>query len=758
MRNYEKNKIFHKNIFSLIFLITFSFLPIIYSISGSDIVRQISEECNENENSLKFNIIMNSTAFLLYLNSKLLRNLDTIQSDLVGKNIGIERGKTFESIVKTNYPRSTIVYADSSLSLIISLLSGNAQALILDEPVAKYYSNKISEISCSNSNIQKENYGFAFSKNEININLIKYFNEYLSSIKQRGEYDNILNIWKGDFTSMQKIDKNLDGNNGVIKAAFNQNLPPMSYKDEQTGDMVGFEIDLLYRFAKIYGYKIELTTLTLNEQINNLINGNVDLIGGCISITDERSLIMDFSDPITEGGPLLVMKQQGNQQNKQPTITAVSKKIIIKDQLGNQKYDNKLSFPVNNLPDGQTRSGYCIFPQNLTEIYSFQCVIPNLTPDKPMVNGYTFGLITDIIEVNGNNLSSVYSYIPSHILGKNTDVIEHKGTMCPKMNVDLAGVDNLELNDNNELKLHFGIYRNKITMPTTSAKLFIIKNLKSCFSKCDESNILNLDSNTILARYSCSCSLIENSEYNSMYKYSDYIADFDNINFYYADNQNKIINMAIKNKKMTSNGISNLNNNTAKFPSDLKTLNTFVVSKLNNGRCIKGKFAFNAIGLLYKTITQNQSYVSYSPIYTDLNLKTPYDLDEAEIQIMIGINQKGTLVIKKDYYLNEKNNGEYLYLSSKDNVTIHYDKNCAINSNVDDEEEEEEEELRDEMSMPKWVIVFFVFLITGLIMAAIYLYIKRLETENEYVIKYEKASNKSNYDIDIKNETQNKAK
>ena len=62
------------------------------------------------------------------------------------------------------------------------------------------------------------------------------------------------------------------------------------------------------------------------------------------------------------------------------------------------------------------------------------------------------------------------------------------------------------------------------------------------------------------------------------------------------------------------------------------------------------------------------------------------------------------------------------------------------------------------MSMPKWVIVFFVFLITGLIMAAIYLYIKRLETENEYVIKYEKASNKSNYDIDIKNETQNKVK
>ena len=35
-----------------------------------------------------------------------------------------------------------------------------------------------------------------------------------------------------------------------------------------------------------------------------------------------------------------------------------------------------------------------------------------------MVNGFTYGLITDYIEVNGIILNQIYSYIPSHILEK----------------------------------------------------------------------------------------------------------------------------------------------------------------------------------------------------------------------------------------------------------------------------------------------------------------------------------------------------
>lgn len=62
-----------------------------------------------------------------------------------------------------------------------------------------------------------------------------------------------------------------------------------------------------------------------------------------------------------------------------------------------------------------------------------------------MVNGFAYGLITDYIEINGIILNQIYSYIPSHILGQNiNNEIEHPGTMCPRMNIFLAGVDNIE--------------------------------------------------------------------------------------------------------------------------------------------------------------------------------------------------------------------------------------------------------------------------------------------------------------------------
>ena len=85
-----------------------------------------------------------------------------------------------------------------------------------------------------------------------------------------------------------------------------------------------------------------------------------------------------------------------------------------------------------------------IFPENLTEIYSLECSISGLTENNPMLNGFTYGLITDYIDVNGITWNQIYSYIPSNILGENLNSdIEHERTICPKMNIYLAGDDNI---------------------------------------------------------------------------------------------------------------------------------------------------------------------------------------------------------------------------------------------------------------------------------------------------------------------------
>ena len=500
----------------------------------------------------------------------------------------------------------------------------------------------------------------------------------------------------------------------------------------------------------MYGYQVELSSLTIQEQVNKIINNEVGLVGGCFSITEQKKLFMNFSTVIYEGGAVVVTR---NDTIKKETDVNISndKKVIVKNQHGVKNLGNVLNFPVTGLPDGQLHTGTCIFPENLTEIYSFECSISGLTEDNPMVNGFKFGLITDYIEVNGIVLNQTHSYIPSHILGENlnSNDTEHPGTMCPKMNVYLAGVDNIE-EVLNIVNLEFGIYRKAITLPKTGTNLYIRKGPNSCEAICQETdNSVYLTSNNILSRYSCSCSFKSSSHSD------DFTADFETMKFYYLNNIDKKLNMEIYNKEMIKRGMSNLHGNSAQYPTNLKKLNTFLATDLINGRCIDGSFTFNAIGVLYKSISQEQYFVSTNPIRSDFTLKIPYDLDEAEIQISIRAKVRGTLLIRKDYYENENNKGEYLYLTSKDNVYISasycegnimpdYNNKTSNSTRYNTKKEiVEAVSLRDEMSIPKWLIIFFVLLITVLVMGIIYFQLQKLDNDVEYVVKYSKTNNTS---------------
>ena len=68
-----------------------------------------------------------------------------------------------------------------------------------------------------------------------------------------------MDIWTGGYTSLKTINKDLTGNNGVIKAGFNFERPPFAYIENN--EKIGFEVDLLYRFANMYGYQVELSSL-----------------------------------------------------------------------------------------------------------------------------------------------------------------------------------------------------------------------------------------------------------------------------------------------------------------------------------------------------------------------------------------------------------------------------------------------------------------------------------------------------------------
>lgn len=77
----------------------------------------------------------------------------------------------------------------------------------------------------------------------------------------------------------------------------NPNYPPMQMVDPETGEMVGFEIDLMHAIAEAGGFEIRWRSVEWRGIFAALDAGDIDAIISAATITDERRQRFDFSDP-----------------------------------------------------------------------------------------------------------------------------------------------------------------------------------------------------------------------------------------------------------------------------------------------------------------------------------------------------------------------------------------------------------------------------------------------------------------------------
>ena len=82
--------------------------------------------------------------------------------------------------------------------------------------------------------------------------------------------------------------------------------PPYSYRDEETGNIVGVEIDIAREAAARLGRALEVRIAKFPELLPMVSEGKADLAASGITIAEGRLQTVDFSAPYaTEGGMFL---------------------------------------------------------------------------------------------------------------------------------------------------------------------------------------------------------------------------------------------------------------------------------------------------------------------------------------------------------------------------------------------------------------------------------------------------------------------
>ncbi len=123
-----------------------------------------------------------------------------------------------------------------------------------------------------------------------------------------------------ELNSLSEIQKR-----GKLVIGVKDNLPPLGFRDRDQ-NLVGLEIDIARELAKELNISIELVPLKNRDRLIALQNNQVNLAIAQITVTTNRSRLVDFSLPYYTDSTIVIAKRgKTSQELSQPVAIAVIK-------------------------------------------------------------------------------------------------------------------------------------------------------------------------------------------------------------------------------------------------------------------------------------------------------------------------------------------------------------------------------------------------------------------------------------------------
>ena len=84
----------------------------------------------------------------------------------------------------------------------------------------------------------------------------------------------------------------------VLRVGTSANYPPFAYYQGASKTFIGFDVELMQGLAREAGYsKVEFVDMEFNKLLSALKDKQVDAVISCLTVTDERREIVDFTKP-----------------------------------------------------------------------------------------------------------------------------------------------------------------------------------------------------------------------------------------------------------------------------------------------------------------------------------------------------------------------------------------------------------------------------------------------------------------------------
>lgn len=217
-------------------------------------------------------------------------------------------GTVADKLVASKFPDAKFLYFNSVLDAAMAVKAGKADAAAYDEPILRNIAGKNPGLTVLPTPITLDDYGFAVRLGDQALK--DAIDGLVSDARADGTYQQMLNRWlpkTGNPGPMPALPAGSESG-GVLRFGTAPVTEPFSFVDG-TQAVTGLDIELAKRVALRLNKRLEVVNLEFGAMIPALTASKVDMIGACITITEERKKSVLFSQPYYKGGISALVRQ-----------------------------------------------------------------------------------------------------------------------------------------------------------------------------------------------------------------------------------------------------------------------------------------------------------------------------------------------------------------------------------------------------------------------------------------------------------------
>jgi len=226
-----------------------------------------------------------------------------------GRTLGTMPGSQFEAVTTERFPDSPLEYYSGVPELYAALSTKKIDGFVMSEVTMRQMSKQNPDAVWLPEVLNTRYRYLAFAKTEKGERLCAQMNELLAEYRADGTMDQMEEIWYGDDDSAKDLETSQESGGGeILHVGVSATDEPYNYiKDNE---LTGFNIDLVTRFAKKYGYQIEYTDMAPEGLLPGLTTGRFDMLATALSYTEERAQIVLFSEPVMQFDSVLAVRKE----------------------------------------------------------------------------------------------------------------------------------------------------------------------------------------------------------------------------------------------------------------------------------------------------------------------------------------------------------------------------------------------------------------------------------------------------------------